>query len=190
MVWCVCVLLTYCCCSRRRRRQLRRRRIIQQDADSGSGTDRSDDSSNGNHATCTDLSPQQLSEHAGGRGRRSGRRRGVEFAGSVYVGSLPHHVRVSEFKAEVRDRNVNPLRVLWRGNNGFAFLNFRTRDEAELALEALHGLQVSVTPVTSCTQRVQTVPRCCGVAIWLVTMYHIQCLSPNVKESEQEVKVI
>jgi len=68
----------------------------------------------------------------------------VEFGGCVYVGSLPHHTRVSEFKAEVRDRNVNPLRVLWRGNNGFAFLNFRTLEDAELALEALHGLQVSV----------------------------------------------
>lgn len=62
----------------------------------------------------------------------------------MYVGSLPNHTRVSEFKAEVRHHNVNPLRVLWRGNNGFAFLNFRTLEDAELALEALHGLKVTV----------------------------------------------
>jgi hypothetical protein len=50
---------------------------------------------------------------------------------------------VSEFKAEVRDRNVQPLRVIWRGSSGYAFLGFRTMDEAESALEALDGLHIS-----------------------------------------------
>ena len=63
--------------------------------------------------------------------------------GSVYVGSLPRWVRVSEFKAEVRDRDVQPLRVVWRGQSGFAFLNFRTVEDAEHALSALEGLHIS-----------------------------------------------
>lgn len=63
--------------------------------------------------------------------------------GSVYVGALPRSLRVSEFKAEVRDRNVQPLRVIWRGSSGYAFLGFRTMDEAESALEALDGLHIS-----------------------------------------------
>lgn len=63
--------------------------------------------------------------------------------GSVYVGSLPRSVRVSEFKAEVRDRDVQPLRVVWRGQSGFAFLNFRTVEDAEHALSALEGLHIS-----------------------------------------------
>ena len=130
---------------RRRRRRLgpRRRRIVHRDLETDdSGSDRSDSSGKENHATSTDVSPLQPADTAAGRGRRGGRRN-TEYGGCVYVGSLPHHTRVSEFKAEVRYRNVNPLRVLWRGNNGFAFLNFRTLEDAELALEALHGLQVS-----------------------------------------------
>lgn len=63
--------------------------------------------------------------------------------GSVYVGALPRSLRVSEFKAEVRDRNVQPLRVIWRGSSGYAFLGFRTMDEAEVALESLNGLSIS-----------------------------------------------
>ena len=81
----------------------------------------------------------------GGRGGRGGfrPRRGLdEFEGSVYVGSLPRSLRVSDFKGEVRDRKVNPLRVMWRGSSGFAFLNFKTRQEAEDALVALEGLQI------------------------------------------------
>lgn len=50
---------------------------------------------------------------------------------------------MSEFKAEVRDRNVQPLRVIWRGSSGYAFLGFRTMDEAEVALESLNGLSIS-----------------------------------------------
>jgi hypothetical protein len=82
-------------------------------------------------------------ESSDGKAERNGRRRN-DFQGAVYVGALPRSVRVSEFKAEVRERKVNPLRVLWRGSSGFAFLNFKTVEDAETALEALSGLQVSV----------------------------------------------
>ena len=81
-----------------------------------------------------------------GRGRiyRSAGRRPYygDCDGSVYVGSLPRTLRVSEFKAEVRDRNVQPLRVIWRGSSGYAFLGFRTVEDAEHALEALDGLHI------------------------------------------------
>lgn len=50
---------------------------------------------------------------------------------------------MSEFKAEVRDRNVQPLRVIWRGSSGYAFLGFRTMEDAEQALEALDGLHIN-----------------------------------------------
>ena len=100
---------------------------------------------------------ERMSESDGeaGSGRRpegqGQRRRGFGYRrrffddceGSVYVGSLPKSVRVSEFKAEVRDRDVQPLRVVWRGQSGFAFLNFRTVEDAEHALSALEGLHIS-----------------------------------------------
>jgi len=82
-----------------------------------------------------------------GRGRvyRPGGRRPYygDCDGSVYVGALPRTLRVSEFKAEVRDRNVQPLRVIWRGSSGYAFLGFRTMEDAEQALEALDGLHIN-----------------------------------------------
>jgi len=80
----------------------------------------------------------------GGRVYRPGGRRPYygDCDGSVYVGSLPRTLRVSEFKAEVRDRNVQPLRVIWRGSSGYAFLGFRTMEDAEQALEALDGLHI------------------------------------------------
>ena len=78
------------------------------------------------------------------RPQRGGRRPFYDSnEGSVYVGSLPRSLRVSQFKSKVRERKVNPLRVLWRGSAGFAFLNFRTQQDAEEALTALEGLQVS-----------------------------------------------
>jgi len=81
----------------------------------------------------------------GGRVYRPGGRRPYygDCDGSVYVGSLPRTLRVSEFKAEVRDRNVQPLRVIWRGSSGYAFLGFRTMEDAEQALEALDGLHIN-----------------------------------------------
>jgi len=90
--------------------------------------------------------PNTNGEPRRGRGRvyRPGGRRPYygDCDGSVYVGSLPRTLRVSEFKAEVRDRNVQPLRVIWRGSSGYAFLGFRTMEDAEQALEALDGLHI------------------------------------------------
>ena len=92
-----------------------------------------------------DASGGRRPEGQGPRRRGYGYRRRFfdDCEGSVYVGSLPRSVRVSEFKAEVRDRDVQPLRVVWRGQSGFAFLNFRTVEDAEHALSALEGLHIS-----------------------------------------------
>ena len=92
-----------------------------------------------------DASGGRRPEGQGQRRRGYGYRRRFfdDCEGSVYVGSLPRSVRVSEFKAEVRDRDVQPLRVVWRGQSGFAFLNFRTVEDAEHALSALEGLHIS-----------------------------------------------
>lgn len=82
----------------------------------------------------------------GGQRRRFYRGGGRPFysdcEGSVYVGALPRFLRVSDFKAEVRDRNVQPLRVVWRGSSGYAFLGFKTTTDAEQALTALEGLHI------------------------------------------------
>lgn len=37
---------------------------------------------------------------------------------------------------------MQPLRVVWRGSSGYAFLGFRTMEDAEQALEALDGLHI------------------------------------------------
>ncbi|ESO02138.1 hypothetical protein HELRODRAFT_94411 [Helobdella robusta] len=65
------------------------------------------------------------------------------YEGSIYAGSLPRFLRVSQFKTEVRERKVNPLRILWRGYSGFAFLNFKSMQDAEDALVALEGLHIN-----------------------------------------------
>jgi hypothetical protein len=59
---------------------------------------------------------------------------------AIYVGSLPRSLRVSEFKGKVREQKVDPLRVIWHGGSGHAFLQFEKSEEAEDALKALEGL--------------------------------------------------
>ncbi|KAK6168108.1 hypothetical protein SNE40_022001 [Patella caerulea] len=70
------------------------------------------------------------------------RRRQNQSNMSVYVGGLPRSLRVSEFKKDIHDRDVQPLRVVWHGSNGHAFLQFQKQDEAESALEALQNLSI------------------------------------------------
>ncbi len=52
-------------------------------------------------------------------------------------------MRVSEFKGKVRERGVQPLRVVWRGGNGHAFLVFENKDEADGIVKALQGLSIN-----------------------------------------------
>jgi len=61
---------------------------------------------------------------------------------SIYVGGLPCSLRVSEFKEKVHDRSVQPLRVVWHGGSGHAFLQFPNIDVAEEAIQALKDLDL------------------------------------------------
>lgn len=73
-------------------------------------------------------------------GRRPRKR---NYLPSVYVGSLPKTLRVSDFKKQIRDKDVRPLRVLWRGTNGHVFLIFQTMDETEDTLRKLENLSIN-----------------------------------------------
>ena len=63
---------------------------------------------------------------------------------SVHLrGGLPRSLRVSEFKEKIHDRSVQPLRVVWHGGSGHAFLQFQNADVAEDAIEALKDLDIN-----------------------------------------------
>ena len=68
-------------------------------------------------------------------------RRGRQPA--IFVGGLPRSLRVSTFKTEVRGRDVDPLRVIWHGGNGHAFLQFDNDELMESALTALSELDIN-----------------------------------------------
>ena len=57
----------------------------------------------------------------------------------VWMGGLSRRLRVSELKTELRGLNVNPVRLVWRGARGFAFLHFQTTDNAKEAVDVLYG---------------------------------------------------
>lgn len=109
---------------RRRRPQRRRRRSTNKSRDG----DHSGDEERG-----------EEKDRGEGRPRR---RQNSGPLSTVYVGALPRSLRVSEFKAQVRDRGVNPLRVIWHGASGHAFLQFQKKDEADGALNTLKDLEI------------------------------------------------
>ncbi|XP_074656111.1 uncharacterized protein LOC141909560 isoform X1 [Tubulanus polymorphus] len=80
---------------------------------------------------------------AGGAGGRPQRRFPRTRTYSVYVGGLPPSLRVSHFKKEVRNKDVNPIQVVWHGNNGHAFLVFMGEDEANSALDRLGDFEIT-----------------------------------------------
>jgi len=97
--------------------------------------------------------PQRNSENRGSGNESGGEGSGREHAPkkmgsrpprgamhSIYVGSLPRNLRVSDFKGHVRGKDVNPIQVIWHGNNGHAFLVFTKPEEADTALKTLDGI--------------------------------------------------
>ena len=50
---------------------------------------------------------------------------------------------MSTFKSEVRGKDVDPLRVVWYGGSGHAFLQFQNSELMESALEALADLDIN-----------------------------------------------
>lgn len=91
--------------------------------------------------------------HEDNRRRRGGPRRGYggrRYRGpkpsktaSVYVGSLPGRLRVSDFKKDLHEKDVHPLQLIWRGHLRHAFLVFETMEEANTALKNLEGMVVN-----------------------------------------------
>lgn len=61
---------------------------------------------------------------------------------TIFFGSLPRSLRVSELKTKVRENNINPLRVIWNGGQGHAFFQFQNNSEMETALESLRDFEI------------------------------------------------
>ena len=49
---------------------------------------------------------------------------------------------MSDFKQMVRDLDVTPLRVVWRGRIGFSILQFESQLDADHALDRLHDFTI------------------------------------------------
>ncbi|GFR70484.1 methenyltetrahydrofolate synthase domain-containing protein [Elysia marginata] len=57
----------------------------------------------------------------------------------VWMGGLSSRLRVSALKSELRNLNLIPARLVWRGPRGFAYLHFHTTDTAKEAVDTLFG---------------------------------------------------
>lgn len=68
----------------------------------------------------------------------------------VWLGGLSRRLRVSELKTELRALHVNPLRLVWRGGRGFAFIHFQTVDSAKEAVSALSGKELDGREIRVC----------------------------------------
>ncbi|XP_078066350.1 methenyltetrahydrofolate synthase domain-containing protein isoform X3 [Mustelus asterias] len=62
---------------------------------------------------------------------------------AVYMGNIPHSLRVSELKNILRDHNALPLRLNWQGAQHRAFLDYKDEVTAEDAVTSLAGLSIS-----------------------------------------------
>ncbi|XP_072452017.1 methenyltetrahydrofolate synthase domain-containing protein isoform X3 [Chiloscyllium punctatum] len=61
---------------------------------------------------------------------------------TIYMGNLPHSLRVSELKNTLREHNAVPLRLSWQGAQHRAFLDYKDEVTAEEALTSLTGLSI------------------------------------------------
>ncbi|XP_065496894.1 methenyltetrahydrofolate synthase domain-containing protein isoform X2 [Caloenas nicobarica] len=61
---------------------------------------------------------------------------------TVYVGNIPHSVRVSELKCALREFQATPLRLNWQGAQHKAFLDYKDKATAESAVSSLKGLSL------------------------------------------------
>lgn len=68
----------------------------------------------------------------------------------VWIGGLSRRLRVSELKTELRSLQVNPVRLVWRGGRGFAFIHFQTVDSAKEAIGALSGKELDGREIKVC----------------------------------------
>ncbi|XP_048371147.1 methenyltetrahydrofolate synthase domain-containing protein isoform X2 [Sphaerodactylus townsendi] len=61
---------------------------------------------------------------------------------SLFVGNIPPETRAGEFKAALRECHATPAQLTWQGAQCRAFLRYRDKGEAEVALTALRGLSL------------------------------------------------
>ncbi|GFO35168.1 methenyltetrahydrofolate synthetase domain-containing protein [Plakobranchus ocellatus] len=114
-----------------RRRPFHRRRRFD-------GGHRRDNRAGGDHSGSD--GEQKTSGDEDGEGRRPMRQRfRTDPDAIVWVGGLSHRLRVSALKSELRAININPVRLVWRGARGFAYLHFPSSDNAKGALDCLFG---------------------------------------------------
>ncbi|XP_067853614.1 methenyltetrahydrofolate synthase domain-containing protein isoform X2 [Heptranchias perlo] len=62
---------------------------------------------------------------------------------AVYIGNIPHSMRVSELKSILRGHNAVPLHLNWQGAQHRAFLDYKDEVTAEEAVTSLAGLSIS-----------------------------------------------
>eukprot|EP00058_Branchiostoma_floridae_P024713 XP_002610203.1 hypothetical protein BRAFLDRAFT_77021 [Branchiostoma floridae] len=67
---------------------------------------------------------------------------------TLWVGKLSGSLRVSDFKSHLHESNINPSRVIWKGNRGFAFLLFKEAGAVDEAAKKLQDLDFSGKKVT------------------------------------------
>jgi len=84
----------------------------------------------------SDGRPRQQRRPKGPRGNRGS-------TVSVFVGGLPRATRVSSLKVSIREREVQPLALIWHGGSGHAFLLFPEEDAANDALTKLTGIEMN-----------------------------------------------
>ncbi|KAI8777097.1 methenyltetrahydrofolate synthase domain-containing protein [Biomphalaria glabrata] len=124
----------------RQRRYPQRRRFQRRRRYDGPGG-RRDNRGGGDHSGSD--GEQKTSGDEDGEGRRPLRQKfRTNPDAIVWVGGLSRRLRVSELKTELRALNVNPLRLVWRGARGFAFLHFQTTDTAKEAVDVLGGKEL------------------------------------------------
>lgn len=121
----------------RRRRERRPRR--RKDSRRGRGTSQSegeDKDASGDGEEGKGDRPRQQRRPKGPRGNRGS-------TVSVFVGGLPRATRVSALKVNIRERDVQPLALIWHGGSGHAFLLFPEEDAAQDALKKLTGIEMN-----------------------------------------------
>jgi len=136
---------------RRRQKPRRRQTSNRQKKDSNmrqSGGDDDGAKTNPPRRTYRSSDGNSLSENDGDQSyekspRRNKSRKMRAKTHSVFVGDLPRSLRVSEMKSQIRNQGVNPLRVVWHGGSGHAFLFFLKKREANFAIEKLTNVKIS-----------------------------------------------
>lgn len=122
---------------RNNRRDGRRNRRDNRDRDDRDDRDRKDDGEEHD-----DRENNRDRRDRRGPPRRFGSARRTRMP-TLFVGSIPRALRVSELKTKVRDLEVTPIRVIWHGARGYAFFQFTKNEEMSAALDVLRDIEIN-----------------------------------------------